>query len=963
MLQYVDPNKDYGTPARLSETLVTLEIDGVEITVPEGTSVLRAAAEADINIPKLCASDNLEAFGSCRLCAVEVEGRRGMPASCTTPVEAGMVVHTQTESVAKLRRNVMELYISDHPLDCLTCPSNGDCELQDMAGAVGLRDVRYGFDGDNHLDAKKDTSNPYFTFDPSKCIVCSRCVRACEEVQGTFALTVDKRGFESTISAGQNDAFMDSDCVSCGACVQACPTSTLIENSVIEMGQPEHSVVTTCAYCGVGCSFKAEMKGEQVVRMVPYKDGQANQGHSCIKGRFAFGYATHKDRITDPMIRDSIDQPWRKVSFEEAYEFAASKIKGIQEKYGRESVGGITSSRCTNEETYLVQKLIRAAFGNNNTDTCARVCHSPTGYGLKATLGESAGTQTFESVLKSDVIMVIGANPTDAHPVFGSLMRKRLRQGAKLIVVDPRSIDLLKTPHLADAKHLQLMPGTNVAVINALAHVVVTEGLADKAFAEGRCDAVTFNEWCEFISDERHSPEKTEAVTGVPAADLRTAARWFAEGDNSAIYYGLGVTEHSQGSSMVMGIANLAMATGNIGREGVGVNPLRGQNNVQGSCDMGSFPQDLPGYRHVSDNTTRKLFEDAWGVSIDPEPGLRIPNMFDAAIDGSFKGMYCQGEDIAQSDPNTQHVEAALASLECLIVQDIFLNETAKFAHVFLPGTTFLEKNGTFTNAERRINRVRKVMAPLPGKEDWEVTVGLSKALGYDMDYANPGEIMDEIARLTPTFTGVSYARLDEQGSLQWPCNDDAPDGTPIMHTEEFFNIGKGKFAITEYVATDERANGKFPLLMTTGRILSQYNVGAQTRRTDNVAWHAEDVLEVHPHDAEERGIKNGDWLGIQSRAGDTVMRAMVSERMQPGVVYTTFHHPGSGANVITTDNSDWATNCPEYKVTAVQVTKVSSPSSWQQRFEKFTAQQLDFVAQASSSQERSGDQNTTGVK
>lgn len=963
MLQYVDPNKDYGTPARLSETLVTLEIDGVEITVPEGTSVLRAAAEADINIPKLCASDNLEAFGSCRLCAVEVEGRRGMPTSCTTPVEAGMVVHTQTESVAKLRRNVMELYISDHPLDCLTCPSNGDCELQDMAGAVGLRDVRYGFDGDNHLDAKKDTSNPYFTFDPSKCIVCSRCVRACEEVQGTFALTVDKRGFESTISAGQNDAFMDSDCVSCGACVQACPTSTLIENSVIEMGQPEHSVVTTCAYCGVGCSFKAEMKGEQVVRMVPYKDGQANQGHSCIKGRFAFGYATHKDRITDPMIRDSIDQPWRKVSFEEAYEFAASKIKGIQEKYGRESVGGITSSRCTNEETYLVQKLIRAAFGNNNTDTCARVCHSPTGYGLKATLGESAGTQTFESVLKSDVIMVIGANPTDAHPVFGSLMRKRLRQGAKLIVVDPRSIDLLKTPHLADAKHLQLMPGTNVAVINALAHVVVTEGLADKAFAEGRCDAVTFNEWCEFISDERHSPEKTEAVTGVPAADLRTAARWFAEGDNSAIYYGLGVTEHSQGSSMVMGIANLAMATGNIGREGVGVNPLRGQNNVQGSCDMGSFPQDLPGYRHVSDNTTRKLFEDAWGVSIDPEPGLRIPNMFDAAIDGSFKGMYCQGEDIAQSDPNTQHVEAALASLECLIVQDIFLNETAKFAHVFLPGTTFLEKNGTFTNAERRINRVRKVMAPLPGKEDWEVTVGLSKALGYDMDYANPGEIMDEIARLTPTFTGVSYARLDEQGSLQWPCNDDAPDGTPIMHTEEFFNIGKGKFAITEYVATDERANGKFPLLMTTGRILSQYNVGAQTRRTDNVAWHAEDVLEVHPHDAEERGIKNGDWLGIQSRAGDTVMRAMVSERMQPGVVYTTFHHPGSGANVITTDNSDWATNCPEYKVTAVQVTKVSSPSSWQQRFEKFTAQQLDFVAQASSSQERSGDQNTTGVK
>ena len=946
MLQHFDPNKDYGTPARLSQALVTLEVDGVEVTVPEGTSVLRAAAEADINIPKLCATDNLEAFGSCRLCAVEIEGRRGMPASCTTPVEAGMVVHTQTPGVAKLRRNVMELYISDHPLDCLTCPSNGDCELQDMAGAVGLREVRYGFGGDNHLTAEKDTSNPYFTFDPSKCIVCSRCVRACEEVQGTFALTIDERGFKSTVSAGQKGSFMESDCVSCGACVQACPTSTLIENSVIEMGQPEHSVVTTCAYCGVGCSFKAEMKGEDVVRMVPYKDGQANHGHSCIKGRFAFGYATHKDRISEPMIRDSIDQPWRAVSFDEAFEFAAKKIKGIQAKYGRESVGGITSSRCTNEETYLVQKLIRAAFGNNNTDTCARVCHSPTGYGLKTTLGESAGTQTFDSVMKADVVMVIGANPTDAHPVFGSLMRRRLRQGAKLIVVDPRHIDLLKTPHLADAQHLQLRPGTNVAVINALAHVVITEGLADQDFISQRCDDDAFNQWREFISEERHSPEQMEGITGIPAELVRQAARTYAEAGNGAIYYGLGVTEHSQGSSMVMGIANLAMATGNIGREGVGVNPLRGQNNVQGSCDMGSFPHELPGYQHVADDHLREKFEAAWGVSIDNEPGLRIPNMFDAAIDGTFKGLYCQGEDIAQSDPNTQHVEAALRSLECLIVQDIFLNETAKFAHVLLPGTTFLEKNGTFTNAERRINRVRKVMSPLPGKEDWEVTMGLAKALGYDMNYSHPSEIMDVIASLTPSFTGVSYERLEELGSIQWPCNDKTPQGTPIMHIEDF-PIGKGKFSITEYVATDERSNRKFPLLLTTGRILSQYNVGAQTRRTDNLAWHNEDVLEVHPHDAQERGIKDGDWLGVQSRAGDTVMRAKVSSRMQPGVVYTTFHHPGSGANVITTDNSDWATNCPEYKVTAVQVTKVSNPSSWQQRFEQFTEQQLDFVEQA----------------
>ncbi|NVK74202.1 MAG: formate dehydrogenase subunit alpha [Oceanospirillaceae bacterium] len=948
MLQYFDPNKDYGTPASLSEQLVTLEVDGVEVTVPEGTSVMRAAALFDINIPKLCATDNLEAFGSCRLCAVQIEGRRGMPASCTTPAEQGMKVSTQNDKLAKLRRNIMELYISDHPLDCLTCPANGDCELQDMAGAVGLREVRYGFDGENHLDAPKDTSNPYFTFDASKCIVCSRCVRACEEVQGTFALTIDGRGFDSKVSAGQNENFLDSECVSCGACVQACPTATLSENSIIELGQPEHSVVTTCAYCGVGCSFRAEMKGDQLVRMVPDKGGDANHGHSCVKGRFAFGYATHKDRIKTPMIRDSIDQPWKEVSWEEAMNFAAGRLKEIQSEHGRESIGGITSSRCTNEETYLVQKLIRAAFGNNNTDTCARVCHSPTGYGLKQTLGESAGTQTFDSVLKSDCVLVIGANPTDAHPVFGSLMRRRLREGASLIVADPRRIDLLKTPHLGDAVHLPLRPGTNVAMVNALAHVVITEGLEDKDFIAKRCESDAYSKWRAFISDPRHAPEAVEEVTGVKAEQVRESARMFAKAPNAAIYYGLGVTEHSQGSTMVMGIANLALATGNIGRDGVGVNPLRGQNNVQGSCDMGSFPHELPGYQHVSDPIARGRFEAVWGVKLDDEPGLRIPNMFDAAIAGQFRALYVQGEDIAQSDPNTQHVESALKALDCLIVQDIFLNETAKFAHVLLPGSTFLEKNGTFTNAERRINRVRKVMPPIAGKEDWQVTVELANALGYPMNYSHPSEIMDEIAMLTPSFSGVSYDKLDEHGSLQWPCNAEFPVGSPIMHVDSFPTVeGKGHFAITEFVPTTERANRRFPLLLTTGRILSQYNVGAQTRRTDNQAWHDEDFLELHPHDAEERGVNDGDWLGISSRAGHTVLRARISDRMQPGVVYTTFHHPGSGANVITTNNSDWATNCPEYKVTAVQVEKVSQPSEWQKNFEANHHRQQRFLSEA----------------
>jgi formate dehydrogenase major subunit len=716
-----------------------------------------------------------------------------------------------------------------------------------------------------------------------------------------------------------------------------------MEKTVIDQGQPEHSIVTTCAYCGVGCSFEAQMKGDQVIRMVPYKGGEANQGHSCVKGRFAFGYATHGDRIKEPMIRDSIDQPWRAVSWEEAFEFSAKKIHKIQAEHGRESVGGITSSRCTNEETFLVQKLIRTAFGNNNTDTCARVCHSPTGFGLKTTLGESAGTQTFESIRQADSIVVIGANPTDAHPVFGSLMRRRLREGASLVVIDPRDIDLLKTPHLNEAIHLQLRPGTNVALINAIAHVVMTENLQNDAFINERCDKEPFEQWKAFICEERNSPEASQEITGVEPSLVRKAAASYANAGNGAIFYGLGVTEHSQGSTMVMGIANLALATGNLGREGVGVNPLRGQNNVQGSCDMGSFPHELPGYQHVGVQAVRDKFEAAWNVTIDEEPGLRIPNMFDAAINGNFKGMYVQGEDIAQSDPNTLHVEKALRSLDCLIVQDIFLNETAKFAHVLLPGSTFLEKDGTFTNAERRINRVRKVMPPLAGLADWEVTLGLSKALGYEMSYNHPSEIMDEIAMLTPTFTGVSYDKLEELGSIQWPCNEENPLGTPTMHVVDF-PIGKGNFAITEFIPTQERSTRRLPLLLTTGRILSQYNVGAQTRRTDNMAWHAEDLLEVHPHDAQERGIVDGDWLGITSRAGNTVLRAKVSSRMQPGVVYTTFHHPGSGANVITTDNSDWATNCPEYKVTAVQVEKVTQPSTWQKEFQAMDKKQLKFL-------------------
>src|SRR5918994_6709477 len=809
---------DFGTPASEGTEQVTLEIDGRPVTVPAGTSVMRAAAIARTQIPKLCATDTLKAFGSCRLCLVEIEGRKGYPASCTTEVTPGMKVRTQSETLARLRRGVMELYLSDHPAELVSDQRPVRTEIKEMAQRVGCTQNRYGDDGARHAGAAVDDSNPYFRFDPTACIVCSRCVRACDEVQGTFALTVEGRGFASRVVASQDERFVDSECVSCGACIEACPTTALQEKTLVAEILPERAVTTTCAYCGVGCSLKAEMKGEVVVRMAPDRGGKANHGHACVKGRFAYGYATHEDRVLKPMIRAKITDAWREVTWDEAIQYAASEFKRLQAKYGRDSVGGITSSRCTNEEAYLVQKLVRAAFGNNNVDTCARVCHSPTGYGLKHTLGESAGTQAFTSIMKTDVILLIGANPTEGHPVFASQMKQRLRQGAHLIVVDPREIGIVRTPHVRADYHLQLRPGTNVALMNALSHVVVTEGLTRESYIGERCEQPSYEKWKAFVAHPDRSPEAMEDVTGVPAEQVRAAARLYATAGNAAIYYGLGVTEHSQGTTMVMCIANLAMATGNLGREGVGVNPLRGQNNVQGSCDMGSFPHELSGYRHISDPGVRALFEQEWGVTLESEPGLRLPNMFEAALDGSFKGIYVQGEDMAQSDPNTLHVTAALSAMECIVVQDLFLNETAKYAHVFLPGSSFLEKDGTFTNAERRVSRVRKVMQPLAGLEDWQVTARLSNALGYPMAYTHPSQIMDEIASLTPTFTGLSYDKLDRLGSIQWPCNEHAPDGTPTMHIGEFGG-GKGKFFVTEDVPTPDRTPSRYPLILTTGRV------------------------------------------------------------------------------------------------------------------------------------------------
>lgn len=691
--------------------------------------------------------------------------------------------------------------------------------------------------------------------------------------------------------------------------------------------KPEKSVITTCAYCGVGCGFKAETIGSKIVRMTPWKEGKANHGHSCIKGRFAFDYYNSPDRVRKPLVRNSISDPWREVSWDYAFTYAAGELRRIQEKYGKKSTGAISSSRCTNEEIFLTQKLARAVMGNNNIDNCARICHSPTQFGLTSTIGAGAASQHFDSILQSDVIMVVGANPTEGHPVFGSLMKRRIRQGAKLIVIDPRKTETVESAHCKADVHLAIRPGTNVAILNSIAHVIVRERLYNNEFVQTRCEIDEFANWMNFVGSEKYDPEVIGPISGVEPDDIRKVARIYAGGPNSAIYYGLGVTEHSQGSTGVMCLGNLGLACGMLGREGVGVNPLRGQGNVQGGSCLGSWPHVFSGYRFVTDELTRTSFEKEWGVTLDSEPGLRLPNMLDAAVSGSFKAIYIMGEDPVQSDPNQNHVIEAMKSMECVILHDLFLNETSKYAHIFLPGSSSLEKDGTFTNAERRVSRVRKVIEPIAGLQDWEITVRLMNAMGYGKTYNNSGEVLDEIARLSPNYSGISFSLIDRIGSAQWPCNQDAPEGTEVLHRQKFPRTnGLGTFMLTEYVPTSERTNDKYPLLLTTGRILSQYNVGTQTRRTSNNLWHSEDILEINVEDASSRGLRNWDWVKVESRFGMTELRVKISDRVNPGVVYTTFHHTKSKANAVTSDLSDWATNCPEYKVTAVDVIASNGP-------------------------------------
>ena len=689
--------------------------------------------------------------------------------------------------------------------------------------------------------------------------------------------------------------------------------------------KPDQSTITTCAYCGVGCGFKAETLEGRVVRMIPWKEGKANHGHSCVKGRFAFDYYQHPDRITSPMIRKSVDDPWQEVDWDTAFAYAAGEFKRIQASHGITSVGAVSSSRCTNEEIFLMQKFARVALRNNNIDNCSRICHSPTQFGLSATLGAGAASQHFDSILQSDVVLVVGANPTEGHPVFGSMMKRAIRRGARLLVIDPRRTETVDSPHCRAEVHLALRPGTNVLVLNSVAHVIVRERLYNEEFVRARCDWDDFGLWMSMVGDDRYSPEVVGPEAGLDPDDIRRLARIYASGPNSTIYYGLGVTEHSQGSTGVMCLGNLTMATGMVGREGVGVNPLRGQGNVQGGSCLGSWPHMLTGYRFVTDDAVRGSFEDEWKITLDSEPGLRLPNMFDAAVTGSFKAIYIQGEDPVQSDPNRHHVEAALRSMECVVVQDLYLSETAKLAHVFFPGSSSLEKDGTFTNAERRVSMVRKVVEPLGGLADWQITVGFMNAMGYECHYDHPSEVLDEIARTSPAYSGMSFDKIEKLGSVQWPCNTDAPEGTEVLHTVAFPR-GKGSFMLTGYLPTQERATDQYPLLLTTGRILSQYNVGTQTRRTANVVWHDDDLLEISADDAAARGLANGDRARISSRYGATELTVQISERVNPGIVYTTFHFAHTMVNNLTSDLDDWATNCPEYKVTAVDVERVTVP-------------------------------------
>ena len=898
---------------------ITAYIDGTPQQFEDGDTLLNFIDRhrGRGHVPTLCDAPQLKPYGACRVCSVEIaqtpEGPRRVVAACHTPLAAGMHIFTESQKIRGLRRNIVELVLTDHPLDCLTCEVNGNCELQTVAAKVGIRSVRYPA-GANHLDRKKDLSHPYMTSDLSKCINCSRCVRACDEVQGQFVLSMHGRGFEARIIKTMDDMFADSTCVSCGACSQACPTSAISDVFKSKSIEATKKTRTICTYCGVGCNLDVATKGNEILSIQAPLDAEVNFAHTCLKGRYAFKFYNHPDRLRKPLIRYNghfVEATWN-----EAYNHIAENLKRIKDEHGGDAVGGISSARCTNEENYLMQKFIRVVFGTNNIDACARVCHSPTAWGMQKAFGTGAATNSVIDLQYANCVLVIGANPTEGHPVTGAKIKQRAMKGVPLIIIDPREIEIVKYAKY----HLQLRPGTNVALLNMFAYYIWEAGLVDREFIGKRCE-----NWAEFENGLRSlNLDELEKVHGVDRNLVKAAALEYANAENAMAFHGLGVTEHSHGSKAIMLIADIAMMTGNIGRRGVGVNPLREQNNVQGTADMGCQPHQGAGYLQVNDPAVHKMYEQFYGAKMSDQIGLKIPQMYDAAIAGKLKAMWVMGQDLVQTDPNTEHVKKALNSLEFLVVQEIFMSETAKFANVVLPGASFFEKSGTFTNGERRVQRVNEVIPPIPGtKTDGQIVVDIMNRMGVPQPAYTPDGVLAEIARVVPFFKGATWEGLGDNGK-QWPIKEGCV-GTEILHTDTF-KRGLGKFHFFPFQESNEivQHHGDFPFILTTGRLLEHYNCGTQTRRTGNVQIVTEDVLAIHPADAARKGIADGDTVRVFSIRGEVRMHAKVSDEVKPGILYTTFHFPENLVNVVTSSECDEDTMCPEYKVVAVDVERVS---------------------------------------
>jgi formate dehydrogenase (NADP+) alpha subunit len=883
---------------------INITINNIEISVKSETTVLEAARQAGIYIPSLCYSPDLAPYGACRLCLVEIKGMKGLQASCTTPVSEGMVVNTETEIVNRVRKTILELLLSDHPMDCLTCKNNLNCELQKAAAYLGVDQIRFRGISDKF---EIDDSNPFFEIDRNKCILCGRCTRTCQEITCVNAIDMINRGYDMKVAAFNDANIFESVCQSCGECAAHCPTGALSHKYT---AVPLREVVTTCPYCGVGCSMILGTRGNKIVSVRGNPDGPANNGQLCVKGRYGIIDFVHsEERLKKPLIRKNgvlIESGW-----DEAIDLIASKLS----EYKQDEMAVIPSSRTTNEDCYVAQKFGRAVLGTNNIDNCARVCHAPTVAGLAISFGSGAMTNSIADLKYAKCMLVIGSNTTEAHPVISFKVKQAVRNGTKLIVINPRKIDLV---NYADI-WLQLKPGTNVALVMGLIHVIFNNNLEDHEFINNRCE--NYSEFKESLP--YYTPERVESITGVPSSLIIDTAKMYASCKPSSILYTLGVTEHTNGTDGVMALANLAMITGNIGKPGSGVNPLRGQNNVQGACDMGALPNVFTGYQPVNSVEVVRKFSKAWDTELNDKPGLTLTEIYDSAFKNDIKAVYIIGEDPVLSEPDMNHTIKALSNLDFLIVQEIFLSETAKLADVVLPACSFAETDGTYINTERRFQRIRKAVDP-PGqaKPDWEIVCMIARKFGKKgFNYTHPSQIMDEIAALTPAFNGISYDRL-ESGGIQWPCGCSDDPGTAILHCDTFTR-GKGKLMPLRYRTSAELPDKEYPFLLTTGRSLFHYHTGTMTRKVNGLnKFKGEEFIEINPVDAKKLNIVDGEYVKISSRRGSIQVRVKVTGRNPEGVVYMTFHFKESPANALTSTALDPISKTPELKVCAVRIDK-----------------------------------------